>query len=207
MSRSIKPALFSELCLLAVVIIVTLIFYASARAAPLIAAPQLDAMTANQLPRADDATGAQTGVPDFELETVRGTKLRLSSLRGRVVLLDFFSATCPHCQKHAPFIVDLAKRYHDKGLVVVNLSSNNQFIDGEKVAAYMQAAGIENEVVWSPLELFKLYIAPNKEGVVGVPYVVLFGADGRAVARFASFEDADRPAIEGAIQKAMTNSR
>ena len=205
MTRSIKPAALSELCLLAVVAVGTLVFYASA--ATLTTASQLDATTANQLPRADDATGTQTGVPDFELETVKGTKLRLSSLRGRVVLLDFFSATCLHCQKHAPFVAELAKRYRDKGLVVVNMSSNNQFIDSEKVGAYMQVAGIENEVVWSPLELFKLYIAPNKEGVVGVPYAVLFGADGRAVARFASFEDADRPAIEGAIQKAMTNSR
>lgn len=160
-----------------------------------------------QLPRAEDAIGAQTGVPDFELETVKGTKLRLSSLRGRVVLLDFFSATCPHCQKHAPLVADLAKRYRDKGLVVVNMTSNNQFVDGDKVAKYIADAGIENEVVWSPLELFKLYIAPNEEGVVGVPYGVLFGADGSVITRFSKFEETDKPRIEQAIQRAVAGGK
>ncbi|MGH9945051.1 MAG: hypothetical protein ACRD9R_22100, partial [Pyrinomonadaceae bacterium] len=89
----------------------------------------------------------------------------------------------------------------------VNLAANNQFVDGDKVAEYVRNAGVENEVVWAPAELFKLYLAPNRDGQIGVPYSILFGADGRAVARFDRFEDADKPAIEQAVQKAVTGNK
>jgi len=204
MFRSPKAMFAAALLCLLLLAAVVPGFVRSVRAAKL-SAPPADVVA--QLPRADDVGGAQTGVPDFEMETVKGTKLRLSSLRGRIALLDFFSATCPHCQKHAPFIAGLAKRYRDKGLVVVNMASNNQFVEGDKVEAYIREAGIDNEVVWSPLELFKLYIAPNAEGVVGVPYTVLFGADGRVLARFSSFEAIDQPKIEQAIAKAVARGK
>lgn len=154
-----------------------------------------------ELPRADDASGSVTRVPDYNLVTFKGRELRLSSLRGRVVLLDFFSAACQHCRKHAPFISDLAKRYRDRGLVVINLSSNNPYVDREQVESYIREANVENDVVWSPIELFMLYMTPNAEGVYGVPQAVLFGTDGRVAARFTKFEEQDKAGIEQTIAK------
>ncbi len=159
---------------------------------------------AAQLPRADDPSGSETGVPDYELETLGGTTLRLSSLRGRVVLLDFFSATCPHCQAHAPFVAELAKRYRARGLVVVNMCANNPYVDRAEVEKYVRAAGIENDVVWTPSELLKLYMTPLPNGLYGVPQAVLFDTTGRVVARFTSWEEKDKPQIEQAIVKHLT---
>lgn len=153
----------------------------------------------NELPRADDAAGSTTGVPDYALQTLAGSELRLSSLRGKPVLLDFFSATCQHCQAHAPFVVDLARRYKD--LTIVNLAANNPYVDSEKVEAYRQAAKIENTIVYAPSELFALYLAPDENGVIGVPQAVLFDANGKLVARFTKWQDTDKPAIEAEIAK------
>lgn len=178
-----------------------LVFFVSAMAVPGAVAAFGD--PAVELPRADDASGSVTGVPDYKLVTFKGTELRLSSLRGRVVLLDFFSATCPHCRKHAPFISDLAKRYRDRGLVVLNLSSNNPYVDREQVESYMRDADIENDIVWSPIELFMLYMTPNAEGIYGVPQAVLFGTDGRVAARFTKFEEQDKTGIEQTIGKQL----
>lgn len=143
----------------------------------------------NELPRADDASGSTTGVPDYVLQTVAGGELRLSALRGKPVLLDFFSATCSHCQAHAPFVVDLARRYKD--LTVVNLAANNPYVESEKVEAYRQTAKIENIVVYAPSELFALYLAPDENGIIGVPQAVLFDANGKLVARFTKWQDTD----------------
>src|SRR5262245_24249416 len=38
-------------------------------------------------------------------------QLKLSSLRGKVVLIDMFWSKCPHCEEHAPHIVELNNQY------------------------------------------------------------------------------------------------
>jgi thiol-disulfide isomerase/thioredoxin len=162
---------------------------------------------ADQLPRADDPSGSVTGVPDYELETLKGTTLRLSSLRGHIVLLDFFSATCPHCQAHAPFVAELAKRYRERGLIVINMCANNPYVDRGEVEKYVRNAGIENDVVWTPSELIRLYLTPLPDGRYGVPQAVLFGYDGRLVARFSAWEEKDKEQIEQTIVKYLTNSK
>jgi peroxiredoxin len=47
--------------------------------------------------------------PDFELPSMRGGKVRLSSYRGKVVLLNFWTKTCRPCLEEMPSIADLAK--------------------------------------------------------------------------------------------------
>ena len=54
--------------------------------------------------------------PDFELPSINGKKVRLSSLRGKVVILNFWTKTCRPCLEEMPSIADLAKalRAHPK---------------------------------------------------------------------------------------------
>jgi len=158
-----------------------------------------DTKGVNELPRADDASGSTTGVPDYALQTIAGSELRLSGLRGKPVLLDFFSATCQHCQAHAPFVADLARRH--KNLTVINLAANNPFVESEKVEAYRRDAKIENTIVYAPSELFALYLTPDENGVIGVPQAVLFDSSGKLVARFTKWQDTDKPNIEATIAK------
>jgi len=47
--------------------------------------------------------------PDFELPSINGNKVRLSSLRGKVVILNFWTKTCRPCLEEMPSIADLAK--------------------------------------------------------------------------------------------------
>jgi peroxiredoxin len=47
--------------------------------------------------------------PDFELPSINGGKLRLSSLRGNVVILNFWTKTCRPCLEEMPSIADLAR--------------------------------------------------------------------------------------------------
>jgi len=47
--------------------------------------------------------------PDFELPSINGNKVRLSSFRGKVVILNFWTKTCRPCLEEMPSIADLAK--------------------------------------------------------------------------------------------------
>jgi thiol-disulfide isomerase/thioredoxin len=47
--------------------------------------------------------------PDFELESLAGGKVKLSQYRGKVVILNFWTKTCPPCLEEMPSLVELAK--------------------------------------------------------------------------------------------------
>ncbi|HEX2571325.1 MAG TPA: redoxin domain-containing protein [Polyangia bacterium] len=62
--------------------------------------------------------------PDFMPKVVAGGKLgRLSSLRGRVVLLDFFATWCGPCRASMPHITALHRRLASRGLQVIGISN------------------------------------------------------------------------------------
>lgn len=155
------------------------------------------------LPSADDPSGTRSGVPDYELQTLKGAQLRLSSLRGRVVLLDFFLATCPHCKAHAPFIAEMAKRYRERGLTVIGLCTNNPYTEHDVVEQYVSESKLDTEVAFVPLEVMMSYLKQRENGGYGVPEAVLFGADGKLITRFTEWADKDKPAIERAIEQSL----
>ncbi len=72
---------------------------------------------------AKESTEVQTGIhigdraPDMVLESPTGEKISLSSLRGKVVLIDFWAAWCPPCRRENPNLVRLYHHYKDKDFV------------------------------------------------------------------------------------------
>jgi|FLYL01.1.fsa_nt_gi peroxiredoxin len=70
------------------------------------------------------SVGAQEGslAPDFLLESLDGGTLRLSDLRGRPVVLNFWATWCKPCRLEMPRLVEAYERHRDQGLVVVGLN-------------------------------------------------------------------------------------
>jgi thiol-disulfide isomerase/thioredoxin len=60
--------------------------------------------------------------PDFSLTALDGASYRLSDLRGRPVVLNFWASWCPACSQLAPRLEQLGQSHAEQGLFVVSVS-------------------------------------------------------------------------------------
>jgi len=60
--------------------------------------------------------------PDFNLKDESGKDVKLSDLKGKVVLVNFWATWCEGCQVEVPWFVEFQKEYASRGLVVVGIS-------------------------------------------------------------------------------------
>lgn len=65
---------------------------------------------------------AERAMVDFTLTDLSGKSWKLSDLKGKVVLVNFWATWCPPCRKEMPDIQALYDRFKDKGLIVLSLS-------------------------------------------------------------------------------------
>jgi thiol-disulfide isomerase/thioredoxin len=82
--------------------------------------------------------GSDRVAPDFELPDMNGKPVRLSSFRGKVVFLNFWTKTCGPCLEEMPSLVELARIAKGrKDFVVITVSTDegpNEVRDALKVA-------------------------------------------------------------------------
>jgi len=60
--------------------------------------------------------------PDFTMNDPEGKPIQLSSLRGKVVMIDFWASWCGPCRQENPNVVKLYQQYHDKGFEILGVS-------------------------------------------------------------------------------------
>lgn len=74
--------------------------------------------------------GTGTQAPDFTLKDLENKNFSLSSLEGKVVLLDFWATWCYPCRVEIPHFIKLYENYRSKGFEVVGIALDK---DGAKV--------------------------------------------------------------------------
>ena len=73
--------------------------------------------------------------PELQVTDIQGKAISLAELKGKTVLLDFWTTWCPPCQADAPSINKLNQKYGDKNLAIVGISVNE---DREIVEKYLK---------------------------------------------------------------------
>src|SRR5262249_28112243 len=68
------------------------------------------------------ATAANEPAPRFNAITTTGEKFNNASIKGKVVLLEFWTTWCKYCDDEAGFVDKLDKEYRDKGLIVLAIN-------------------------------------------------------------------------------------
>jgi thiol-disulfide isomerase/thioredoxin len=61
-------------------------------------------------------------VPEITLRDTSGKTVKLSSLKGKVVLIDFWASWCGPCRRANKHLKELYSKYKDKGLEILSIS-------------------------------------------------------------------------------------
>ena len=82
------------------------------------------------------ANDADVAKADFTLKDLSGKKVKLSELRGKIVLVNFWATWCPPCRKEMADLDAIYTHFQPEGLVVLSISSENPF----QVGSFLQGA-------------------------------------------------------------------
>jgi thiol-disulfide isomerase/thioredoxin len=125
--------------------------------------------------------------------------VRLSSLLGKVVILDIFSSRCPHCYDHAPHMAEIYTRYRQRGLTILGLATDNQDRVAD-VQSFMGATKVNYPVGFLTSEVVAYFMDSRNHGV---PQMILFDAKGKMVKRLVGWSEKTGEELSAAIESLL----
>jgi thiol-disulfide isomerase/thioredoxin len=136
-----------------------------------------------------------TGRLNFAFPDVEGRKVSSSDARfsGKVVLVDIFGSWCPNCNDQAPVLVELYRRYHDRGLEIVGLAYEMTGVparDAVFVKKHADRYGITYPLLLAGTsdKAEASLTLPDLSGVLAFPTLIFVGRDGAVAAIHTGFE-------------------
>ena len=114
--------------------------------------------------------------PDFELPALDGKNLKLSDLRGKAVLLNFWATYCGPCKIEMPWFVELQKEYGPQGFQIVGVAMDDASL--EDIAKFAKEMGVNY-----PILLGKESVGQSYGGVSVLPTTFFLDRDGKLIAR------------------------
>lgn len=148
-------------------------------------------------PSAKEGTEVGSIAPDFELKTPDGTPVKLSSLRGNVVVLDFWGTWCAPCKRSSPHVQALHETFNAQPVKVLGLSCRE---DADKPIAYVKEHGYTYGL------LPEADAVARKFRVGGYPTFVVIGKDGEILDRREGFRGPEQFTEMSAIVKEALGS-
>ena len=129
--------------------------------------------------RIESASPLQVGAyaPEIELPTPQGEILKLSSLKGQIVLIDFWASWCRPCRAENPKVKLVYEKYKDKGFEIYGVSLDN---NKNKWMAAIKQDGLPWKHV-SDLGGWQ-NIAAQKYKINSIPNTYLIDKDGKILA-------------------------
>ncbi|MBI5708614.1 MAG: TlpA family protein disulfide reductase [Armatimonadetes bacterium] len=107
---------------------------------------------------------------NFTLSDLSGKEWTLKSIKGKVVLVNFWATWCPPCRKEMPDMEKIYRRFKDKGLVILAISDEEE----SKVRPFIEEKGYTFPILLDPGRK-----ANTAFGIQGIPNSFVFDRFGR----------------------------
>jgi len=116
--------------------------------------------------------------PDFELPTPDGKRVKLSDIKGKYVLLDFWASWCAPCRAENPNVVKRYNEFKDKGFSIISVS-----LDDNKQA--WEKAIKDDKLAWTHVSELKKWDGKVTQAykVDGIPASFLLDTEGNIIAK------------------------
>jgi cytochrome c biogenesis protein CcmG/thiol:disulfide interchange protein DsbE len=131
--------------------------------------------------------------PAFTRLDLSGQTINLRSLRGKVVLLNFWATWCAPCQQEMPVFSAWRREYGSQGLAVIGISMDD---DADSARNLVNKLGLTYPVAMGDAKLGERY-----GGVLGLPMTFLIGRNGKVLAQFQG--ETDLKTMEAKLKSAL----
>jgi peroxiredoxin len=118
--------------------------------------------------------------PDFELPDTLGNMVKLSSFKGKYLLLDFWASWCPVCRESSPGVLKAYIHYRDKNFNILSVS-----LDKPDAKQTWLNAIHHDGLLWTQVSDLKFWQSPivSLYKLTALPQNFLIDPDGKIIAR------------------------
>ena len=123
---------------------------------------------------------------------------KLSDLKGKVVILDFWATYCPPCRQEIPHLNALFAKYGAENLQIVGLNVGGED-DKPKIPGFLASTKMDYPISFPEDELTRFVFATHDD----IPQTAIFDRKGRMVKKIIGFSPEIQKELDAAVEQTM----
>ncbi|MDR2793741.1 MAG: TlpA family protein disulfide reductase [Treponema sp.] len=137
--------------------------------------------------------------PDFSASRLNGTQVRLGSLMGKVIFLNFWATWCPPCREEMPSMEALYQRFRNRDIefLAVDIQENRN-----RVSAFMEQFGLTFPALMDVTGRIS-----TQYGIRSIPTTFIIDRNGNIIASVIGGRDWNTPEVAAALELLLAYDR